>query len=83
MDSPPLHFEKEFFSLNKVRNYLEHRNGVVGQRDLDKTTGMLELSLPCLKIFAEQDGTDIELVPGSRFEKDTIIAVKRVTRTTS
>jgi hypothetical protein len=74
-----LHFETEFLSLNKTRNCLEHRQGVVGQRDVDHNAGVLTLSLPRMKIFFMEDGTETELATGQVFEKDTEILVKRVT----
>jgi hypothetical protein len=72
----PLHFEKEFLSLQQVRNCLEHRNGVVSERDADKDTRSLKLSLPHLRIYGEKDGKQIELGKGSFVEKDTMILFK-------
>ena len=72
----PLHFEKEFLSLQKVRNCLEHRNGIVSEKDLDKGSKILKLSLPQLKIYGEKDGITTELGKGSFVEKDTAIIFK-------
>src|SRR5581483_6065941 len=74
--SSPLHFEKEFLSLQKVRNCLEHRDGVVGEKDADKDTKSLKLYLPQLKIYGEKDGTRTEIGKGSFVEKDTLIIIK-------
>jgi hypothetical protein len=76
-----LHFEQEFLSLQKARNCLEHRNGVVGERDIDKNTRDLTLALPWVKIFYMKDGAETELAIGDKFEKDTEIFMspKRVT----
>jgi hypothetical protein len=78
----PLHFEREFLSLNKTRNCLEHRNGVVGDPDVDKNTGTLDLALPRMKVFFEDDGKEIELAKGQYFAKDTQVLMKRVTENT-
>ncbi len=77
-----LHFEREFHSLNKTRNCLEHRHGVVGERDIDRDTGILTLSLPRMKVFFMCDGVETELAIGQSFEKDTEILMKRVTTET-
>jgi len=74
----PLYFEKEFLSLQKVRNCLEHRNGIVAERDVDPKTKILRLALPRLKISHEEDGKEIELSKGSFIEKNTIIKFKNV-----
>jgi hypothetical protein len=76
-----LHFEQEFLSLQKARNCLEHRNGIVGERDVDKNTDHLTLALPWMKIFYMKDGVETELAIGDRFEKDTeiLMSPKRVT----
>jgi hypothetical protein len=77
-----LHFEREFLSLNKTRNCLEHRNGVVGDPDVDKSTRTLNLALPRMKVFFVQDREEIELARGQYFERDTQILMKRVTEET-
>jgi hypothetical protein len=76
-----LHFEQEFLSLQKARNCLEHRNGVVGERDIDKDTRDLILALPWIKIFHMKDGVETELAIGDKFENDTeiLMSPKRVT----
>lgn len=68
-----LHFEKEFLSLQKIRNCLEHRDGIVGERDIDDHATSLKLALPQLKISGE-DGR--QLGRGSFVEKDTKIIFK-------
>jgi hypothetical protein len=45
----PLAFGAEFLSIQKVRNCLEHRGGVVGTQDAD-IDGILRLSFPRFKI---------------------------------
>jgi hypothetical protein len=67
----PLHFESQFVSLQKVRNCLEHRDGVVGGKDVDPDTKVLRLALPRLKLFYETDGKEIEGGKGSQVEGRT------------
>jgi hypothetical protein len=73
----PLHFENEFLSLQKVRNCLEHRGGVVTDKDVDDTK-VLRLALPRVKMFYEKDGQEIELGKGSYVEANTAIGIKNV-----
>jgi hypothetical protein len=71
----PLHFEAEFLSLQKVRNCLEHRNGVVGVEDVENE-GELKLSFPRLRFLAQAEGKeDIEVNVGSHIEAGTVIKV--------
>jgi hypothetical protein len=74
----PLHFEREFLSLQKVRNCLEHRNGVVSEIDVDEDTKTLRLALPCIKIFVMQEGAEEELKIGHYVEANTMIGLKNV-----
>jgi hypothetical protein len=74
----PLHFEREFLSLQRVRNCLEHRDGVVTEKDVDPGTQVLRLGLPRLKLFYEEEGREIELLKGSHVEKDTLMSFKNV-----
>jgi hypothetical protein len=67
--SAPLHFEKEFLSLQKVRNCLEHRDGLVSDIDVDKETKTLKLSLPRFKMFYEKNDEEIELQVGTYIER--------------
>jgi hypothetical protein len=73
----PLHFEKEFLTLQKVRNCLEHRGGVVGDKDVDDTQA-LRLALPRVKVLAVRDAREVELVKGSYVEKDSSIEFRNV-----
>jgi hypothetical protein len=74
--SDQLTFKNEYLSLNKVRNCLEHRDGVVGAPDLQGSEALM-LSLPRMMIFYLKDGAEVELARGDRFEKDTEVLVKR------
>jgi hypothetical protein len=85
----PLTFEAEFLSLQKVRNCLEHRGGMVGEKDVDAETQRLILSFPRLKVFYLRKGQEIELFPGETidtqedtvFQEATEIFMKPVTQT--
>lgn len=63
----PLSFSSEFESLQKVRNCLEHRAGVVGAQDIDRS-GSLVLSLPRLRLFYYRETEEVELEVGARIE---------------
>jgi len=66
----PLHYERELLSLRNVRNCLQHRDGIVQERDLDPQTKVLRLALPRGKLFYEDAGQEIELVKGFVTEKE-------------
>ena len=74
--SSPLHFEEEFLSLQKVRNCLEHRNGVVGNDDVSKETGRLTLTFPRFVVFVTKNGNDVEIGPGHTVEAGELIGFK-------
>jgi hypothetical protein len=68
----PLHYEREFLSLQQVRNCLEHRDSIVQERDVDPITRVLHLRLPRLRLlYVDDKGRQIELSRGSQVEKDT------------
>lgn len=69
----PLHYERELLSLQDVRNCLEHREGIVRERDVDPATGALHLRWPRLRLFYDDEGRRIELGRGSQVEKDTAL----------
>ena len=71
----PLHYERELLSLQDVRNCLEHRDGIVQERDVNRVTRMLHLRLPRGRLFYEDQGRQIELGRGSQVEKDTAVMV--------
>jgi hypothetical protein len=66
----PLNFEAEFQSLQKVRNCLEHRSGVVGEADVDDTGG-LTLKIPRGRAFFRRGDEEIDLQAGQKFEEET------------
>jgi hypothetical protein len=61
-------FEAEFRSIQRVRNCLEHRNGVVGSQDVDEEGVTLTLSFPRHKIFYMRAGEEIEIALGERVD---------------
>lgn len=60
----PMAFDAEFLSLQKARNCLEHRGGLVGPRDIDVATGTMTLSFPRLRTFYRRGDEEIEVAPG-------------------
>jgi hypothetical protein len=74
----PLHYEREFRSLQQVRNCLEHRDGIVRERDVDPQTKVLCLALPRVKLFYEDAGQEIEWVKGFVAEKEIEMRAKVV-----
>jgi hypothetical protein len=71
----PIIFSDAYLSMQKARNCLEHRGGVVGRKDTgDKE--MLELSFPGVKAVIEEDGKEIELYEGYETKQDTTIKTK-------
>lgn len=77
----PTSFDAEFTSMQKVRNILEHRNGIVGVQDMNgKET--LDLVLPRIGVFLAVDGEHVEVQQSKQFvKKDTEILIKRASRT--
>jgi hypothetical protein len=64
-----LAFSAEFLSIQKVRNCLEHRGGVVGVQDTD-IDGILRLRFPRFKIFYYRKGEEIEVRPDERVDAE-------------
>src|SRR5690242_2664995 len=74
--------------MQKARNCLEHRGGIVGAQDLNEGSTALTLSFPRLNIFYEQAGKEIELSPGKVIDpggqqSEVTIKMRRVTRSKS
>ncbi|WP_336810845.1 hypothetical protein [Bosea sp. MMO-172] len=61
----PLIYGAEVQSLQSARNCLEHRNGIVGQGDVDPITQALTISFPRMKVFYERDGQELEIMPNA------------------
>jgi hypothetical protein len=69
----PLHYERELSSVQQARNCLEHRDGIIQERDVDPVTRVLHLRLPGMRLFYEEEGQQIDVGPGTQVEKDTEI----------
>jgi len=75
----PVAFAEAYGSMQSARNCLEHRDGIVGRRDID-ANGVLKISVPRLKVFVEQDGTETEVYKDFYAKKDTLIQMRMETR---
>ena len=72
----PMNFVEEFTSLNRVRNCLEHRHGIVGQTDLDVGEQVMRLRIPRLKVMIQQQGeAEVELIAPLHVQKKSIVSV--------
>jgi hypothetical protein len=78
--SAKLHWEQQFMSLQKVRNCLEHRNGVVSADKDAAGSNALSLSIPRLQLVVKQGDTETELRPGLVVEKGGEVLVRVTTR---
>lgn len=82
----PLSFDAEFLSMQKARNCLEHRGGVVGSLDLDTGGSIMTLTFPRLKTFYLRGLVEIELQPGMAVDAGdgsefVQVMIRRETRT--
>ncbi len=75
----PLIFAAEMLSLQKVRNCLEHRGGIVGDQDVN-ANGELKLVLPTLVFVVREGDKEVELYINYRTEAETEVALKRISR---
>jgi hypothetical protein len=75
----PVSFAEAYESMQAARNCLEHRDGFVGREDID-ANGVLKISVPRLKVFVEQNETEIEMYKDCYVEKDTLIQMRMETR---
>ena len=65
----PLDLRERVLSINKVRNCLEHRHGVVTKLDINYSpNNTLVMKWRRSKIFCEKDGKEIEVKAGSIIE---------------
>lgn len=81
----PMAFDAEFLTLQKTRNCLEHRGGIVGAQDIDDDGNALTLSFPRLKLYYMRAGEEIEIAPGDVIDTqdqpiEVPILLRRVTR---
>lgn len=63
-----LDFEREVLSMQKVRNCLEHRGGILRNEDIDADGAALTLSFPRWKFFYMRGGEEIELAQCERVD---------------
>jgi hypothetical protein len=75
-----LHFDREFQSLQKVRNCLEHRNGIVSSEDINTDRNTLKLVLPRLRFSLERDGTEIDVSQPIAVKAGEKIGVERIVK---
>jgi hypothetical protein len=75
----PIAFAEAYGSMQSARNCLEHRDGIVGERDID-ANGVLKIRVPRTKVFVDQDGAEIEVYKNFFVEKDTLIQMRMETR---
>jgi hypothetical protein len=64
---PKLDFAECYGSLQKVRNCLEHRGGIVSKLDTDEKE-TFDFSVPRVKVFYLRQGSEVEVVGGERVE---------------
>lgn len=76
-----LNFGREFASMQKARNCLEHRNGVVASLDCDEDGKQLTLTLPILRFYAQTELGEAEIYPNMFFEAEAAVVAKRESRT--
>jgi hypothetical protein len=60
----PLSFDSEFLSLNRARNCLEHRRGIVSEKDVDDGSTTMTLTYPAIKTYYIRNGEEISLAIG-------------------
>lgn len=74
----PWSYKKQILSINKGRNCLVHRDGVITEKDInDETENAFKLEWVKMKIFYEEKGKEKEIIGGESLEGGTIIKMKR------
>jgi len=70
-------WEAQALSLNRVRNCLEHRNGIVTERDAGVGATTMQLSVPSIQLtVTHTDGTEAPLAPGLVVEGGGTVSLK-------
>jgi hypothetical protein len=64
---PKLDFAESYESLQKVRNCLEHRGGIVSKVETDGQE-IFEFSIPRVKVFYLRLGSEVEVVAGTTID---------------
>ena len=62
-----------------ARNCLEHREGIVGKRDVDET-GVFSMSFPRVKCFVVQDGKEVEIYKNFETTEEMLLQFRVETR---
>ena len=74
----PLNFKDQILSINKGRNCLVHRGGLVTEKDTnDPSNSALRLYWAKLKLFYEKEGEEIELQGQTIVEGGSTIMMRR------
>jgi hypothetical protein len=76
--SKPLDLRDQIESLQKVRNCIEHRRGIVGIADVNKGGDTMALKFMSLGLFTIEDEDEIEIEVGYQTKKDQVIKIKPV-----
>lgn len=72
----PIELAPQLLSLNHARNCLEHRRGIVGDKDTDGAA-VLDLALPYMKVFHLVDREEVEVRPGDFFPHEVLVLTRR------
>jgi hypothetical protein len=64
----PIAFDAAFLSIQRARNCLEHRGGIIASQDIDQDDTALTLSFPRIKMFYMRQGEEIELRQDERLD---------------
>lgn len=74
-------WEAQALSLNRVRNCLEHRNGIVTERDAGVRSTAMQLSVPSIQLtITQNDGSELKLTPGMILEGGREVSLRIVPR---
>lgn len=77
----PLHWEQQFLSLQKARNCLEHRDGIVSQaKDAGEGNLALSLTFPRLQLLVQTDEGELELKPNLFLPNGGTVILKAAAR---
>lgn len=76
----PLAFQEEIRSLQRVRNCLEHRRGVVGQPDIDTGSAVLTARFPHFQILVRGDGEPRPIQLGMHISAGEVFEISRAIR---
>ena len=71
----PLQWVDQMESVNRARNVIEHRAGLVGKADCN-SAGLFEITLPRIKLFAKLGDEEIELRPPMHFDQEVQIMMR-------